>query len=150
MPVSRNQAEHCDRLWEKAVEIREGRRCGLWLPIAWHLALRRHPAAMIELADWYSCDNRLSSFGSASNPFCPAGLYHRATRYGHGRASHNAAMSCFNRNDMSGYRRWLRKAAKAGDVAAGLQLGHFELRLPHKNARKVRRIRPEQKRDELA
>lgn len=148
--LSEARAERLDRLYLRAIEIREGRALGLWLPIMWHLALRRYPAAMVELADWYNHDNRLAWFGAAASSFSPAGLYHRATRYGDSRAAHNAAMSCFNRNDMSGYRRWLRQAAKLGDEMAQRQLANFELRLPHESARKIRRIRPNQKRDEFA
>ena len=66
------------------------------------------------------------------------------------RAANNAAMSCFNRNDMIGYRRWLRRAARAGDVMAAKQLRRFETRLWHADARKVGRPRPEQRRDEFA
>jgi len=148
--ISGNRAERLDRLYLRAIEIRERRGIGLWLPIMWHLALRLYPAAMVELADWYNHDNRIGSFGAASDTFSPAGLYHRAAFYGDARAAYNAAMSCFNRNDMSGYRRWLRQSAKLGDGAARLQVRKFELRLPHESARKIRRIRPNQKRDEFA
>jgi hypothetical protein len=59
-------------------------------------------------------------------------------------------MSCFNRNDMVGYRHWLRCAAKAGDTDAARSLRFFETRLWHAAARKVGRLRPRQKRDEFA
>ena len=116
----------------------------------WHLALRGHTGAMIELADWFSDDNSAGSFGTPADAFSAAGLYRRAYRKGDARAANNAAMSFFNRNDMGGYRRWLRRAAKAGDLAAGKQLRHFETRLWHAAARKIGRLRPEQKRDEFA
>jgi len=116
----------------------------------WHLALRGHTGAMIELADWFSDDNSASSFGTPAGAFSAAGLYRRAYRKGDARAANNAAMSFFNRNDMIGYRRWLRRAAKAGDLEARKQLRHFETRLWHAAARKIGRLRPEQKRDEFA
>ncbi len=139
-----------DRLYLKGLAIRYERHCGLWIPIMWHLALRGHTGAMIELADWFSDDNSAKSFGTPADAFSPAGLYHRANRKRDARAGHNAAMSCFNRNDMSGYRRWLRQAAKAGDQEARRQLRRFETRLWHSASRKVGRLRPELKRDEFA
>lgn len=120
------------------------------MPIMWHLALRGHTGAMIELADWFSDDNSAKAFGKSADAFSAAGLYHRAYRKGDARAANNAAMSCFNRNDMIGYRQWLRLAVKAGDTAAGKQLCNFETRLWHAAARKVGRLRPEQRRDEFA
>lgn len=120
------------------------------MPIMWHLALGGHTGAMIELADWFSSDNSAEAFGTPADAFSAAGLYYRAYRKGDARAADNAAMSCFNRNDMIGYRQWLRRAARAGDAAAAKQLRHFETRLWHSAARNVGRLRPEQKRDEFA
>lgn len=139
-----------DRLYLKGLAIRYERHIGLWMPMMWHLALRGHTGAMIELADWFSDDNSAKTFGTPADAFSAAGLYHRAFRKGEARAAHNAAMSCFNRNDMTGYRRWLRRAASGGDAAAATQLRHFETRLWHAAARKIGRLRPEQKRDEYA
>lgn len=116
----------------------------------WHLALRGHTGAMIELAAWFSDNNKREAFGSFSDPFSAAGLYRRAYRKGDARAAQHVAMSSFNRNDMIGYRHWLRRAAKAGDAEAGRQLRHFETRLWHAAARKIGRLRPEQKKDEFA
>jgi hypothetical protein len=146
--LSDNTAE--ERLYLKGCAVRHERRVGLWMPIMWHLALRGHSGAMIELADWFSDDNRARAFGTPADAFSAAGLYYRAHRRGDARAAHNAAMGCFNRNDMLEYRRWLRRAEKAGDAQAGTQLRCFETRLWHSAARKVRRLRPEQKRDEFA
>ncbi|MEG3147891.1 hypothetical protein U1839_24850 [Sphingomonas sp. RT2P30] len=139
-----------DRLYLKGLAVRYERRVGLWMPIMWHLALSGHTGAMIELADWFSSDNSAEAFGPPADAFSAAGLYYRAYRKGDARAADNAAMSCFNRNDMIGYRKWLRRAARAGDAAAAKQLRHFETRLCHSAARKVGRLRPEQKRDEFA
>jgi hypothetical protein len=105
---------------------------------------------MIELADWFSSDNDAKSFGKPADAFSPAGLYYRAYRKGNARAAHNAAMSSFNCNDMIGYRIWLKRAANAGDPYSANQLRHFETRLWHDAARKIRRLRPRQKRDEFA
>lgn len=139
-----------DRLYLKGLAIRyeRGRRQpGLWMPIMWHLALRGHTGGMIELADWFSYGGKAKHFGKPSDAFCAAGLYRRAWRTGDARAACNAAVSCFNRNDMSGYRYWLRHAAKAGEVGAGRELKGFETRLPHSAAAEIRRLRPRQKRD---
>ena len=138
-----------DRLYLKGLGVRYDRDFGLWMPVMWHLALRGHTGAMIELADWFSTDSSTKSFGTPADPFSAAGLYYRAYRKGDARAANNAAMSCFNRNDMTGYRQWLRRAARAGDAKAGKQLGHFETRLWHSDARKVGRLRPHQQRDEF-
>ena len=139
-----------ERLYVGGLAIRHERHIGLWLPKMWRAALHGHGNAMIELADWYSDDNSARSFGKAADAFSPAGLYYRAYRQGNPRAAYNAAMGCFNRNDLFGYRHWLRRAAKAGDAAAGQQLRHFETRRWHSAARKIGRLRPEQKRDEFA
>jgi len=139
-----------DRLYLKGLAVRYERHIGKWMPIMWHLALRGHTGAMIELADWYSADNSAKSFGKAADAFCPAGLYYRAYRKGNARAAANAAISCFNQNDLSGYRLWLRRAANTGDTDAATKLRYFETRLWHANARKIGRLRPRQKRDEFA
>lgn len=138
-----------DRLYIRALTIRYEKHVGLWFPIMWHLALRGHTGAMIELADWFSNGNSAKEFGTPADNFSAAGLYRRAARKGDGRSALNAAMSCFNRNDMTGYRRWLRLATKAGSVEARQQLRAFEIRLPHGDARKIRRARSYQKRDEF-
>jgi hypothetical protein len=139
-----------DRLYLKGLAVRYERHTGLWMPIMWHLALNGHSGAMIELADWFSSDNSAKAFGTPAGTFSAAGLYYRAYRKGDARAANNAAMSCFNRGDMIGYRQWLRRASKAGDAEAGVQLRYFETRLCHSAARKIGRLRPEQKRDEFA
>jgi len=107
---------------------------GMGLP--WHLALRRYPSAMTELA------RRIGEDGlSAADPYSSAGLCYRALRQGDPTAAHNMAMSRFNRRDLQGYRHWLRLAAKAGDDEAGQQLRRFETRLPHGAARDINRGR---------
>jgi hypothetical protein len=103
---------------------------------------------MIELADWFSDGDSSQAFGSPADAFSAAGLYRRAYRRGDARAARNVAVSCFNRNDMIGYRQWLRRAAK-GDAESGRELRYFETRLWHAAARKVGRLRPSQKRDEF-
>lgn len=139
-----------DRLYLKALGIRYERRTGKWLPIIWHLALRQHKGAMRELADWLSDDGVTGEFGSPSDAYSPSGLYRRSFKRGDTVAAANAAVSCFNRNDMIGYRRWLQAGAKSGDPDSRKQLHQFETRLPHKSAAKIRRLRPEQKRDAFA
>lgn len=139
-----------DRLYLRGLAIRYERHRGLWLPIMWHLALRGHTGAMIELADWFSNDGSADPFGTPADGFSAAGLYRRAYRKRDARAAQHLAMSRFNRNDMAGYRHWLLRAGRAGDVEARNQHRRFETRLPHSAARKIGRIRPEQKRDEFA
>jgi hypothetical protein len=139
-----------ERLYLKALSIQHERSVGLWLPIMWHLALRGHAAAMIDLAAWFSEGNSLDSFGEFADSFSAAGLYRRAWRKGDARAAQHLATSCFNRNDLIGYRQWLRRAAAAGDNCALHEVRHFETRLPHSAARKIGRWRPNQKRDEVA
>lgn len=136
-----------DDLYLKVEQIRESKRCGLWVPIIEHLALRGHAQAMIELADWCSRSTQLRDLGVASDSFSAAGLYRRAYRKGDPRAANNMAMSCFNLGNMQGYRHWLRRAAVAGDAEAAKKLRYFETRLWHSAARTIRRLRPEQKRD---
>jgi hypothetical protein len=97
-----------------------------------------------------SSDDSIGAFGKPADRYSPAGLYYRACRKGDARAAGNAAVSCFNRNDMAGYRRWLSRAARTGDPAAGKQLRYFEIRLWHGAARKIGRLRPEQRRDRFA
>lgn len=138
-----------DRMYLKGLAIRYDRHIGLWMPVMWRLALRGHTGAMIELADWFSHNNSAKTFGKPARIFSAACLYYRAYKRGDARAANNAAMSCFNRNDMIGYRQWLRRAAKTGDVEALEQLSYFETRLGHADARKVGRLRPEQTRDDF-
>jgi hypothetical protein len=136
-----------DRLYVKALSIRYERGVGLWVPIIWHLALRGHVGAMIELADWFSGGDSVREVGKTFGAFSAAGLYYRASRKGDPRAASNMALSCFNRGDMVGYRLWLRRATKAGDPQSLRELRAFESRLWHSAARKLRRLRPVQKRD---
>ena len=112
-------------------------RQGDGMGLLWHLALRRYPSAMTELS------RRIGEDGlSAADAFSAAGLGYRALRQGDPLAAYNLAISCFNRRDLSGYRHWLRLAAKAGDADAGQQLRRFETRLPHGAARDIKRGRP--------
>jgi TPR repeat protein len=138
-----------EKLYLRAMDIRYGNRRGLRLPILWHLALRGHPGAMIELAEWFSSSNSLQALGKPADNFSALGLYRRAYRKGDPIAAQHLALSCFNRNDLRGYRWWLNRAAKAGDEAAAAQLRHFETRLPQTAAREIGRHRPHQSRDEF-
>ena len=145
--MSCKDPERFDRLHDRAWRLRERRSGGLWLPIFWHLALRGHTDAMIDLAAWFSDDNRPASLGTSADAFSAAGLYRRAFRKGNARAAQHMAMACFNRKNLSGYRYWLRQGAKAGDTEAAHQVGFFETRLWHGAARDIGRGRPVQKRD---
>jgi hypothetical protein len=136
-----------DRLYLKAISIRHERAVDLWMPIMRHLALRGHADAMIELADWFCGDDAAKDVGKPSDAFSAASLYYRAYRKRNARAARNMAISCFNRSDMAGYRRWLRRAARAGDTESARDLSYFETRLWHGAARRIGRLRPVQKRD---
>ena len=81
-----------ERLYLRAVEIRENRTGGLWLPIMGHLALRGHTDAMIDLASWLTYDNSLAVYGHFAHRFSAAGLYRRAFRAGNARAAQHLAM----------------------------------------------------------
>lgn len=125
-----------ERLWQRYWGIRDDHRNGHRMPILRHLALRRDPMAMMELA------SEVGEPGNAALPFSSAGLYHRAYRTGYALAAQHLAMDAFNRRDQTGYRRWLAKAAASGDTDAARQLRRFETRLPHANARLIGRHRP--------
>jgi TPR repeat protein len=74
-------------------------------------------------------------------------LNYRAFRQGDATAAYNLAMHYFNRRDLNGYRRWLGRAARAGDEDAAKQLRRFETRLPHGAAHDIRRGHPYRKYD---
>ena len=85
--------------------------------------------------------------------YTAANLYYRVWRKGGpeaGRAAHSLALSYFNRGDMLQFRYWARRGARLGDYSCSMYTQHFETRLPHSTARKVKRHRPEGKRDEWA
>jgi hypothetical protein len=128
-------AERTDALYDRAIEILDGRHRGLGEPILWHLALRRHADAMLALA------TRVSD-GKASDSVSRSGLERRAFRLGSARAAQHAAMSCFNRGDIAGYRSWLCRGDRSGDLEAIMELRRFEIRLPHAAAGRIGRIRP--------
>lgn len=56
------------------------------------------------------------------------------------------AMDCFARNDLQGYRLWLRRAARLGDTDAAHELSKFATRLPYRRLRAIKRFRPAYKR----
>ena len=143
------QGERAARLYLRALEIREQNRPGLWVPIIWHLALRRHTDAMIDLASWFlEAERWPGKLGSLADSFASGGLYTRAFKLGNPRAAQHLAMHCFNRRDLRGYRHWLKRGAAIGDGYAANQSRHFETRLPHSNARRIRRLRPHHDRDD--
>jgi hypothetical protein len=146
--MTKTKSQAHDDLYVRAITIHEGTGPGLWLPKIRALVLRGHADAMIELADWLSQENNRPR--AAADAFGAIGLYRRAYRMGEPRAAHNLAMTYFNRDDLAGYRTWIRKAGRAGDNAAREEAGRFETRLPHKNAAKIGRIRPYRRRHGFA
>ena len=125
-----------ERLWSRYWGIRERHQSGYAVPILWHLAMRKDAIAMTELADTF--DN----VGRICEPFSPDGLAYRAYRNGYALGAQHLAMNAFNRYDLTGYRHWLARAARAGDEEALRELRRFETRLPHKNAALIGRKRP--------
>jgi hypothetical protein len=130
------------RLYERADAILDGRAIGFGEPILWHLALRKFGPAMLVLADRLTRTGSRHELGRVSDPFSPAGMTYRAWRQGQPNAAQNMAMSLFNIGDMAGYRRWMHKAARAGDPNALEELARFETRQPHNLARRLHRLRP--------
>lgn len=127
--------DRADQLYAEALGIQAEGNPGLWVPRMRYLAMRNYGYAMVELARWHA------DVGGEHDPIALR-LYRRAYRLGHAQAAQHMAMACFNRGDMKGYRRWLRSAANAGDKDALREYRLFETRLPHSNARKIRRLRP--------
>ncbi|HXS29255.1 MAG TPA: hypothetical protein VN755_00345, partial [Steroidobacteraceae bacterium] len=93
--MTKPKSETDEELYVRAIAIRDGEGCGLWLPKIRALAVRGHTDAMIELADWLADDDDLG--GALADPFSAIGLYRRAYRRGEPRAAHNLAMTYFNR-----------------------------------------------------
>jgi hypothetical protein len=138
-----------DRLYERALLIQDGKANGLWLPIIRHLALRQYPCAMVDLANWQSDNRTWASMGLATDAFSALGLYRRAYRAGNANAAQNMAMEHFNRNDLTGYRIWLRRAARGGDKDCDAELRCFETRQPYCAATRIRRLRPLRRREKF-
>jgi hypothetical protein len=134
-----------ERLFDRAEAIMEGRANGYYMPILGHLARRGHARVMLALAGSFSKGNDPAALGAMSRAGTPAWLYRRVWHRGGDyapTAAQNLAMSLFNIGDLRGYRFWLRRAQLLGDNAAGLELDRFETRLPHGDARAIRRGRP--------
>lgn len=67
---------------------------------------------------------------------------YRAYRRSVPHAAQNMAMTLFNVGDLAGYRRWMQRAARMGDTDAKHEVAQFEVRQPHRLARRLRRLRP--------
>jgi hypothetical protein len=131
-----------ERLFARAEAILEGKAVGFGEPVLWHLALRKHAPAMLVLANRYTQTGSRRELGRMSDPFSPIGMTYRAYRQGETNSAQNIAMSLLNVGDMAGYRHWMYKAARAGDLNAAEDLQRFETRQPHNLARRLRRLRP--------
>jgi hypothetical protein len=134
--------EKFDRMYERAERILEGHGNGFGEPILWHLALRKYGRAMLDIANRATRSGKRADLGRIADAFSPAGMIYRAFRLGEPNAAQNMAMSLFNIGDMQGYRHWLRRAARAGDCNATVEVSWFETRQPHELARRWRRLRP--------
>ncbi|WP_310535070.1 hypothetical protein [Novosphingobium sp.] len=137
-----NRGQKLDRLWLRAWKIGERQANGHRLPILHHLALRGYAIGLLDLANFLLVDGNRSSFGRIGDGNSPAFLIYRAYCSGSATAAQNMAMTYFWLGDLAAYRRWLRRAAHAGDPDASNELQRFELRQPYGLARKMRRLRP--------
>lgn len=135
-------ADRFERLFDRAEAILEGHRNGLGMPILRHLAIRHYGPALLSLADRATRTGSRSEVGRICHAYSAAGMMYRAHRMGEINAAQNLAMTLFNIGDMQGYRRWMHRAARAGDANAAHELKRFEVRMPHALARKLRRLRP--------
>jgi hypothetical protein len=131
-----------DRLFLRALQILDGKASGFGLPKMRHLALRGYGAAMLDLANRETQNGLRNELGRISDRSSPLALTYRAYRMGEQNAAQNMAMSYYNVGDLAGYRNWLHRAAQAGDFDAKVELGLFEIRKPHRLARRLRRWRP--------
>jgi hypothetical protein len=134
-----------DKLFLRAQLIFGGMVNGLGEPILWHLALRRYGAAMLEIANRRMRSGSRKDLGRIQDPSSPIGLTYRAYRIGTPYAAQNMAMSRFNVGDLAGYRRWMHRAAKSGDLDAKRELRCFSIRQPHALARRLHRLRPQRR-----
>jgi TPR repeat protein len=125
-----------DRMFERALDILEGRSNGRALPILHALALRRHAAARLLLSD-------LLARGVEGRRGHERSL--RWLRLAAGQeplALYNLAIEALNGGSLGGYRHWLARAARA-DPEARKELRRFQTRFSHDAMRRWRRLRPE-------
>jgi hypothetical protein len=120
------------RLYDRAMEILDGRRRGLGLPILRALAARGFGPAL----------NVLSSHVA---PARALPLLRRAARLGDAQARYNLAIERLNRGDLRGYRRALASAAR-GDAEARAELRAFRVRFTHTDMRRWRMWAAERRR----
>jgi hypothetical protein len=131
-----------DLLWTRADAILDGKANGLGEPILWHLALRGHGISMLTIANRETRTGYRHELGRISDAHSPMGMMYRAYRRGVPNAAQNIAMTLFNVGDLWGYRHWIRRAARANETNAEWEAGLFETRMPHRLARRLRRLRP--------
>ena len=115
-------------MFERAVEILDGRRTGHALPILRALSARGFAPAQNALSDFVP-------------PRRAVALLRRAALGGDGAARYNLAIEHRNRGDMRGYRHYLAQAART-DPDAREELGRFRLRFPHTVMKRFRRFGP--------
>lgn len=131
-----------DRYFARAEAILEGNENGFGEPILRHLVLRKYGPAMLSLACRNTSSGCADELGRVCDGRSPAALMYRAYRLGERNAAQNFALTLFYVGDLAGYRRWLRKAARSGDVDAMAELKRFQIRQPYPLAKPLRRIRP--------
>ncbi|WP_294031367.1 hypothetical protein [Sphingopyxis sp.] len=126
-----------DRLYDRALHIQAGLRNGSCEPIFRALAMRNYDHGQV----LFACDFAIEGM-RGNHPASSAYWYRKAWRSGNPNAAQHMAMNCFAANDLQGYRRWLRRAARLGDTEAAFELGKFATRLPIARLRAIGRIRP--------
>ncbi|MGL3822625.1 hypothetical protein [Sphingopyxis sp. R3-92] len=134
--------EKLDGLYDRAVRIMDGLAPGFCQPIFRALAVRNYSNGQALLA----C-NFLKDKGPCTHPAFAAYWYRKAWRNRSALAAQHMAMNCFASNDLQGYRRWLRRAARLGYDDEAFELGKFATRLPHRRLRAIGRLRPAYKRN---
>ena len=133
--------DRLDRLYDRALHIQAGLRNGYCEPIFRALAVRNYGYGQV----LFACDFAVEKM-RGNHPASSAYWYRKAWRSGDANAAQHMAMNCFAANDLQGYRRWLRRAARLGDTEAAFELGKFATRLPIARLRAIGRIRPEYRR----
>lgn len=118
-----------DALYQRAIDILEGRQPGHAQPILRKLALRAYAPAINMLVDFENEARGLT-------------LQRRAAASGDPNSLYNLAMTYLNRGDLGRYRHWLARAARV-DMTARHELRGFRTRYPHEAMRRLRRLCPE-------
>jgi hypothetical protein len=117
------------KLYERALNILEGRANGHALPIIRKLAARGFAPAVTVLSDYVSDSEAVV-------------LLRKSARKGDATSAYNLAITHRNRGDMLGYRIALKHAARL-DTDAADEVRRFKTRFPQKLMGKLGRLAPD-------